>query len=424
MATLPAWAKSKVMPKSLPENPLVDKESGKEVSDKQMSDKQTSVESSDTGNLDGKRFRKKCKRRRSDEEQNEEKHGKASEKKLLDRATIERMIKERAAEAALTEKQLYVGPTRLPLQGEKGLFARVPIKSGTFLISYRGERCSKQEIQRRYGDEIAAYAAPTSDGSFIDAADPSVSSLARYANDLLPETLSYMCKMNMDTTGLRINAGFVQFGKDLYLRALVDINSGEEIFTNYGPEYWGSSIDQVRGAIIETLVDAFPNGFNSFELANKLVNRIQLIFGDPNLAWKRMTDAIDLALVSAFAINTNNNNNNNDVAPTNANEPPPFEVLGEVGSRTPDGLHDARIYRATLATFERQVSHRRRARLLLPKFYIYQQQKKTKHQTDIPSVVVSPLIASEQSAPSHLLMLPSSACKSNENEFDWTSFLV
>jgi hypothetical protein len=171
-------------------------------------------------------------------------------------------IDECMANALMNERWLEAKPTVLPLPGELGLFAKRDFKAGDFLVQYRGEECTKQQIDERYGDQTAKYAAPAGfvlvdevkQPVIIDAADKTKSSVARYANDCTVQTLSYMRSKGLPVPqNLRVNAAFVVLkpGK-LYLRAILPIADKSEIFVSYGAEYWGSLNDQ----ILESLIDA------------------------------------------------------------------------------------------------------------------------------------------------------------------------
>jgi hypothetical protein len=146
--------------------------------------------------------------------------------------------------------QLQKRATTLPLgRGQWGLFACARFSKGDYLCEYIGERISMAELDARYGDEVAPYAVTLPDGTVIDAADETKSSIARYANDCMASTAVYTGKYN-----LRNNADFVPVGGRLFLQATDTIEAGQEVFVSYGDVYWGNSDSQIRDAIINALV--------------------------------------------------------------------------------------------------------------------------------------------------------------------------
>lgn len=123
----------------------------------------------------------------------------------------------------LKETGLFVKPSKVPGAGD-GLFTSKPIKKNTNIAKYEGERISKTELDRRYGDATAPYVLEYPRGVFIDARSTQ-SSIARYAN---------AC----DYPGNRRACNAKLSGVNGYLRSTKNIASGAEILTPYGSEYW------------------------------------------------------------------------------------------------------------------------------------------------------------------------------------------
>lgn len=112
-----------------------------------------------------------------------------------------------------------------------GLFYRPIIPPRTILIEYTGERLTQEQVDARYppnGVQVAEYLVPISDNPklYIDAVDPSKSSIARFANDAL----------NKDKNNAQL---YYDDTKDKeYVVSTKWITPGEEIFVEYGAAYW------------------------------------------------------------------------------------------------------------------------------------------------------------------------------------------
>jgi hypothetical protein len=160
---------------------------------------------------------------------------------LLERVTGERMYEMKAQLATLNlppgvyardvEYGVEVRDSTIPFAG-KGLFAIKTFKVGDNICPYTGEVLTKEDLDRIYGPRLAVYALSVTKDYFIDAVDPNKSSLARYANDYRGSD-----DVNSPNARLTGNAN----SKTARIEAAKTIHPGEEIFLNYGDEYWTSS---------------------------------------------------------------------------------------------------------------------------------------------------------------------------------------
>lgn len=134
----------------------------------------------------------------------------------------------------------------------RGVFALRRMRVGETLGRYAGEWLTPEELDRRYGgaEALAPYALTLtclsaldcgmhSDGwargrrarqrhtphqVIVDAADARQSNWTRYVND-------------GPRSGLRANVAFTCDG---HLLVVQPIDAGEELYVDYGPEYWGT----------------------------------------------------------------------------------------------------------------------------------------------------------------------------------------
>ncbi|HSE56753.1 MAG TPA: SET domain-containing protein [Candidatus Paceibacterota bacterium] len=102
-----------------------------------------------------------------------------------------------------------------------GLFTTKPIKKGTFIIEYVGEMLTADQANERGGQYLFEINSKwTVDGS-------SRKNLARYIN--------HSCRPNCETdTNERT--------KRIFVTAIKNIKEGEELFYDYGKEFWNDYI--------------------------------------------------------------------------------------------------------------------------------------------------------------------------------------
>jgi len=126
---------------------------------------------------------------------------------------------------ALLEDQLVIKRSTLPDAG-KGLFTKKIIPKGTRIVEYLGKITTWNEVNSDEGKNKYIYFVKRN--HVIDARR-SRKALARYAND------AHGLKR---IKGIANNADYVEDGLQVFIEAKKDIPAGDEIFVNYGKEYW------------------------------------------------------------------------------------------------------------------------------------------------------------------------------------------
>jgi SET domain-containing protein len=111
----------------------------------------------------------------------------------------------------LVKIRVRVGPSRIAGQG---LFAEQAIRQGTKIIRYIGEKITHEESERRLAAGNA-YIFGLDERSALDGSTPK--NTARYIN--------HSCEPNCQTE---------QFGRIVWIVAIRDIQTGEELTYNYG----------------------------------------------------------------------------------------------------------------------------------------------------------------------------------------------
>ena len=125
---------------------------------------------------------------------------------------------------ALLEKELVVKASTLSGAG-KGLFTNTFIPKGTRIIEYKGTVTTWDVVK---SDPTNAYIYFVKPNHVIDARDHP-KSLARYIND---------AKGLVRAKERTNNAKFITDGLRVFVEAIRDIEAGEEIFVEYGQQYW------------------------------------------------------------------------------------------------------------------------------------------------------------------------------------------
>jgi SET domain-containing protein len=126
---------------------------------------------------------------------------------------------------ALLEKQLKVKTSQLPNAG-MGLYTTKPIPKGTRIVEYKGRRSKWKDVADEDGRN--GYIFYINRNHVINAL-PTKKALARYAND---------ARGFVRIKGLLNNADYVVDGLKAYIESKTDIAAGEEIFVDYGKDYW------------------------------------------------------------------------------------------------------------------------------------------------------------------------------------------
>ncbi len=101
-----------------------------------------------------------------------------------------------------------------------GLFATAPIKKGSFIIEYIGPLLSDDEVDKKGGRYLFALG---KDWTIFGTARENI---ARYIN--------HSC--------VRTNCEPVQYAMRIKIRATRNIKPGEELYYDYGKEYWDEFI--------------------------------------------------------------------------------------------------------------------------------------------------------------------------------------
>ena len=125
----------------------------------------------------------------------------------------------------LLDHHLVIKKSTLPNAG-KGLFTKIFIPKGAFIVEYKGKVSSWKDAEPKEG--FNGYIYYINRNKVIDAMhDPSA--IARYAND---------AKGLSKVKGLANNAEYVELEDRVFIVAKKDIPKGSEIFVGYGKEYW------------------------------------------------------------------------------------------------------------------------------------------------------------------------------------------
>lgn len=125
----------------------------------------------------------------------------------------------------LLEKKVEIKLSTLPNAG-KGLFAKEFIPKDTRIVEYKGKISTWKQVDDNDGNNGYIYYVKRH--HVIDASRHP-SALARYAND---------ARGLQKIKGLTNNAAYVEEGLKVFIEAKKDIPAGEEIFVEYGKEYW------------------------------------------------------------------------------------------------------------------------------------------------------------------------------------------
>ena len=123
------------------------------------------------------------------------------------------------------KNSLVIKKSKIPGAG-KGLFTKQFIPKGSFIVEYKGEITTWKKIQE--DETFNGYVFYLNRNHVIDAR-LDISAIARYANDAMGAG---------KVRGLKNNAEYDVKNKKVFIKAIADINSGEEILVAYGKEYW------------------------------------------------------------------------------------------------------------------------------------------------------------------------------------------
>lgn len=123
------------------------------------------------------------------------------------------------------DKYLFLKKSNLPDAG-KGLFTKTDIKKGTRITEYKGRLQAWKDVKDEDGHN--SYIFKLNSRLAINA-EKYLKTFGRYAND---------ARGAGKVKGLRNNADYIVEGKKCYLDAIRNIKKGEEIFVEYGGNFW------------------------------------------------------------------------------------------------------------------------------------------------------------------------------------------
>ena len=115
-----------------------------------------------------------------------------------------------------------------------GMFALKSFDKGELVVPYIGENISDDELDRRYGDDVAPYAIKLENGRTLDAA--CARGLGSYANDYRTDPKDHRknkAAMNVELSDERST----ELG-GVWIKAIKKIAPGQEMLVDYGKEYW------------------------------------------------------------------------------------------------------------------------------------------------------------------------------------------
>ena len=127
---------------------------------------------------------------------------------------------------------LYTDESSIPNSGN-GLYTAIPLYKNDVISKFKGEILSDAEAKKRALKNENAYFINMPDGKIMDSMH--IKCFAKYANDA----------KGLSKTKYKNNAKILLDENDkVCLIAKRDIKAGEEIFCNYGKQYWKAKSKQ------------------------------------------------------------------------------------------------------------------------------------------------------------------------------------
>lgn len=123
------------------------------------------------------------------------------------------------------KKNLFVKTSVLPNSGN-GLFTKVFIPKGTYIVEYTGKVTAWKDVDHEDGSNGYIYYL---NRNHVINASRYKAALARYANDARGLT---------KVKGLLNNSVYEEDNRKVFIKAVKDIEPGQEILVAYGKEYW------------------------------------------------------------------------------------------------------------------------------------------------------------------------------------------
>lgn len=125
------------------------------------------------------------------------------------------------------EDYLYVKTSQIPNSG-RGLFTAIDIEIDEVISIFKGEVLSDDEVKSRTESGDDDYFMNLPNGDILDC--KRTECFAKYANDA-----------EGSNTGFRNNCIISMNDDDVVLVATQDIKAGDEIFVEYGENYWNNN---------------------------------------------------------------------------------------------------------------------------------------------------------------------------------------
>ncbi|RYD81326.1 MAG: SET domain-containing protein [Sphingobacteriales bacterium] len=123
------------------------------------------------------------------------------------------------------KKNLFVKESTIPSSGN-GLFTKVFIPKGTYIIEYTGKVTTWKEADHEDGKNGYIYFL---NRNHVINASKHKAALARYAND---------ARGLSKVKGVLNNSVYEEEKKKVFIKAVKNIEPGQEIFVAYGKDYW------------------------------------------------------------------------------------------------------------------------------------------------------------------------------------------
>ncbi len=135
----------------------------------------------------------------------------------------------------ILSKQLRVLTSQIPNSG-KGLFTTVNIQKGQLILEYQGKHVTREEMLQKDSSNVNLYV----------------------YNDIIIDATGYLASRINDANGIvkqqgcHNNCKFVEFPNvtKIFIMATRDIRSGEELFLDYGPNYWLVMVENIISGFI------------------------------------------------------------------------------------------------------------------------------------------------------------------------------
>ena len=125
----------------------------------------------------------------------------------------------------VNKKDLIVKESSIPNSG-KGLFTKVFIPKDTYIVEYTGKVTTWKDADHEDGNNGYIYYL---NRNHVINASKHKAALARYAND---------ARGLSKVKGILNNAVYEEENKKVYIKAVKDIEPGQEILVSYGKDYW------------------------------------------------------------------------------------------------------------------------------------------------------------------------------------------